>query len=103
MAYNPDAVSMISVGHGLAYPVGVICKVLFVQMIPRMLHANMDHERELIASNKRIESKVLTLKRLDSLGLMPFSAAIFMGCCLDLFIFRCREKVTLLLAQQGGH
>ncbi len=37
--------SAVAVGHGIAYIFGVIGVVLFVQLIPKMLHADMNKER----------------------------------------------------------
>ena len=39
---------VITIGHAIAYIFGVIGVVLFVQLIPRMLNADMEKERELI-------------------------------------------------------
>lgn len=41
--------SVVAAGYGIVYPVGVICKVLFIQLIPQLLHVDMAHERALIA------------------------------------------------------
>ena len=40
--------SAVTVGHGIAYLFGVIGVVLFVQIVPKILGANMDIERALI-------------------------------------------------------
>ena len=37
-----------ALGHAVAYPFGVIGVVLFVQIIPKILHADMAKEREAI-------------------------------------------------------
>ncbi|QDU35757.1 Aspartate/alanine antiporter [Maioricimonas rarisocia] len=36
---DPQAVS---IGYGMAYPVGVVCTVLFVQLLPRLLRVDLD-------------------------------------------------------------
>ena len=41
--------SAVSVGHGIAYIFGVIGVVLFVQIIPKAVHADMDAERAKLA------------------------------------------------------
>ena len=43
-AVSPDFESFVSVGYGIAYIFGVIGVVLFVQIIPKILKANMDEE-----------------------------------------------------------
>ena len=45
----------VAAGYGLVYPVGAICKVLMIQIIPRLLNADMAKERKLIAVNKAKE------------------------------------------------
>ena len=40
----------VAVGYAIAYPFGVIGVVLFVQIIPKILHANMDEERAKLVS-----------------------------------------------------
>ena len=39
---------LVALGHAVAYPFGVIGVVLFVQIMPRLLRADMAHERSLI-------------------------------------------------------
>ena len=45
---NEAAAASVSAGYGIIYPVGVICKVLFIQILPRLLHSDMAYERTLI-------------------------------------------------------
>ncbi|MBQ5771380.1 MAG: permease, partial [Clostridia bacterium] len=40
--------ALVATGYGLAYPFGVIGVVLFVQIMPRILKADIPHERTLI-------------------------------------------------------
>ena len=47
---------VITIGHAIAYIFGVIGVVLFVQLIPRMLNADMEKERELINISAEGES-----------------------------------------------
>ena len=42
---SAEAVAMVAAGYGIMYPVGTLCKVLFVQMVPRLLGADMERER----------------------------------------------------------
>ena len=49
---SPDAAQLeavISLGHAVAYPFGVIGVVLFVQLMPKFLKADMARERELLS------------------------------------------------------
>ncbi len=78
----PEYTSLVSVGHGIAYLFGVIGVVLFVQIIPKLVKADMDHERALIASkNDESEKKSLKSKllKLDGHGFAAFSLAAVLG------------------------
>lgn len=92
---SASAVSRVAAGYGVAYPVGVVCKVLAVQMIPRWVHADMAHERELIAlPANHAKEAVNAGKKLDTWGLMPFAAAVVLGMVLG--------SLTITLPG-GGH
>ena len=75
--------SIVSVGYAIAYIFGVIGVVLFVQIIPKVLKADMAHERELLAptgSKKNDKSKKMgSLIEMDDFGIMPFSLAAAIG------------------------
>lgn len=75
----------ISVGHAVAYPFGVIGVVLFVQIIPKVLKADMDHERSLLINvdNGAVEKKQgKKLFQMEKFGLSAFSLAIILGLVL---------------------
>lgn len=73
--------SAVTVGHGIAYLFGVIGVVLFVQLIPKLMKANMDEERAKIAivdtgSRKDVKGKLIDM---DPQGFMAFAAAALIG------------------------
>ena len=72
---------LVSVGYGIAYPFGVISVVLFVQIIPLVLHADLEKEkRELKALGDKGGRLIPeNLIRFDSYGLFSFSVAIMAG------------------------
>lgn len=72
---------LVSVGYGIAYPFGVISVVLFVQAIPKLLHADLEKEREDLQKTSRWRQKMIAdnLIRFDSYGLFSFSVAIGIG------------------------
>ncbi len=75
----------ISVGHAVAYPFGVIGVVLFVQIIPKVLKANMDEERAklvVVDSGKSESKKQLKLFEMDKFGLGSFALVIMAGLLL---------------------
>lgn len=74
---------IVSVGHGISYLFGVVGVVLFVQLVPKFVHADMEEEKKKLVVVFR-EEKVKQqsgkpLLRLDPVGLMPFSAAVILG------------------------
>ncbi len=79
---NPQYESLVSVGHGIAYIFGVIGVVLFVQLVPKLSKANMDEEREKLASAKEeaVEAKnEKKLFNLDDHGIAAFAIAVVLG------------------------
>lgn len=77
----PVYMGLVSVGHGIAYIFGVVGKVLFIQLIPRIEHADMEKERALLlpvttAENKKDGKKLLSL---DAAGIAPFALAATIG------------------------
>lgn len=78
----PQYMGLVSVGHGIAYIFGVVGKVLFIQLIPRIEGADMEQERALFlptaqtAEKKSVTDKLLAL---DSAGIAPFALAAMIG------------------------
>ena len=72
---------IVTVGHGIAYLFGVVGVVLFVQIVPKMLKANLDEERKKIASvdtgAKKNEGKKLF--DIDGFGLAAYAIAVVLG------------------------
>lgn len=73
--------ALVSVGHGIAYIFGVIGVVLFVQLIPKLTHANMDEERAKLVIKEEGEKKSFTGKlfEIDHMGIAAFSLAAILG------------------------
>ena len=75
--------SRITLGHAVAYPMGVVGVVLFVQLLPKMLKADMDKERALLRigaeENARDYSKYF---KVEDFGFMPFALAVVAGLIL---------------------
>jgi putative transport protein len=83
----------VTLGYAISYPFGVIGVVLFVQLIPKIMKADMEYERNLILQN--IETTNTNTKNddntnnnkeelftADSFGLTPMALAIFFGLLL---------------------
>ncbi len=79
---NPQYESLVSVGHGIAYIFGVIGVVLFVQLVPKMVKANMEEERAKISTFKDEGNKNENGKKLfdlDDHGIAAFALAVILG------------------------
>lgn len=73
---------IVAVGHGIAYLYGVVGVVLFVQIIPKILGANMTEERKHLVAADDGSSQKKSLKNLievDPFGFMAFSLAAVLG------------------------
>ncbi|MBO5927738.1 MAG: hypothetical protein J6Q32_02675 [Clostridia bacterium] len=73
---------LVTLGHAVAYPFGVIGVVLFVQLMPKFLKSNMEVERGLLktdvieSANKKSTPKLF---KCEELGIMPLALAIICG------------------------
>ncbi len=78
-----DLEALITLGHAIAYPFGVIGVVLFVQVLPKLMKADMNKERELLKQDQNEERKLpANLFKCEELGLMPFGLAVICGLIL---------------------
>lgn len=77
--------SLVTLGHAIAYPFGVVGVVLFVQLLPKLLKADMNKEREYlrIGINEEIKSKEGLLV-CDDFGFTPLALAIVSGLILGM-------------------
>ena len=71
----------VTVGYGIAYLFGVIGVVLFVQIMPKLVHADMDLERKKLASVDlgTVKAKAENLIDIDDMGLGAFGMAALIG------------------------
>lgn len=84
-AMAADQLGLVSLGHAVAYPFGVIGVVLFVQIMPRLVKADMAQERALIGTvnaQAAAESKKKSYFELDEFGFGAFGATIALGILL---------------------
>lgn len=94
----------IAVGHGVAYPFGVIGVVLFVQIMPRLLHADMDKERALLMSNDQGTKKESKGKlfEMDKFGLGAFALTVVTGLILGCINIPLGNNQSFNLGTTGG-
>lgn len=80
-AVGADLEALVSVGYGISYLFGVVGVVLFVQIIPKVLKANMNEEVEKITvkEGEGRKKKNLILTEVDEFGFMAFSLAAIVG------------------------
>lgn len=83
---NADAVLQVAAGYGLIYPIGVVCTVLFIQIIPRLVRANMAQESKIAEAGAQIEEEAPKPKKepfhIDKYGLCIFSVVVVLGVLL---------------------
>lgn len=98
--------SMVSVGNGVAYPFGVIGVVLFVQLMPKILRANLEEERKKLSGGKTAEAtgEVLTKKRfsVEPFGLLPVALGILLGIVLGAVSIPLPGGSSFSLGNTGG-
>ena len=75
--------SLITLGHAIAYPMGVVGVVLFVQLLPKFLKADMNKERELLKIGGEEEVRDYSKYfKVEDFGFMPFALAVIAGLLL---------------------
>lgn len=106
---NPAYEDIVAVGYGIAYIFGVIGVVLFVQLVPKIMRADMDAERaKLVAAEEATESKkpMGKLIELDDFGIAPFAIAAIIGILIGMIKIPLSSKglsgTTFSLTTTGG-
>lgn len=95
--------STASVGYGIAYPFGVVGVVLFVQLMPRILHTDVSAEmQEMKAMAKEAESIPDAPISIDTMGFFAFSVAIVLGVLLGNIKVPLGGGATFSLGTSGG-
>lgn len=80
-AVGADLEGIVSVGYGIAYIFGVLGVVFFVQLMPKILKADMDKERALAGEVGDYEKKEYAGKiiKLDDFSYLAFFFAVALG------------------------
>lgn len=95
--------TLVTVGHAIAYPFGVIGVVLFVQLMPKFLKSDMVKERALLKVNAPLEHKTIDgLFECDPLGLTPLALAILCGLLVGAVKIPIAAGATFSLGTTGG-
>ncbi len=97
--------ALVTIGHAIAYPFGVIGVVLFVQLLPKFTKADMAYERSLLkpevmeATEKKEEKKLFTC---DDFGFTPLALAIVSGLILGGIKIPLFNGINFSLGTTGG-
>ena len=77
----------VSVGYGIAYIFGVLGVVLFVQLMPKIMKADMKKERELLVNSGSSKKREIPkdIIEMDDFGIMPFALAAVIGIFIGSF------------------
>lgn len=98
----------VTVGHSIAYLFGVIGVVLFVQLVPRLVHADMGEEVKKITDASAAGRKVDDSRYLhfDPYGITAFGLVIVIGILIGMFKIPLSSKglsgTTFSLTTTGG-
>lgn len=108
-AVGVDLEALVSVGYGISYLFGVVGVVLFVQIVPKIMNANMNDEVAKITAKTGESRKKnsLILTEVDEFGFFSFSLAAIVGILIGSLIYRNFSLTTtggcLLTALVFGH
>ncbi|MEY8410700.1 permease [Lachnospiraceae bacterium 62-26] len=95
----------VTVGHAIGYPFGVIGVVLFVQLVPKLLKADISEEQKKIqpVSVERTKNPLQKpLIEMDPIGLGAFSLAVILGILLGKVSIPLPGKAVFSLGNTGG-
>lgn len=93
-----------SIGYGIAYPFGVVSVVLFVQLIPKILKADMSKEREALVmdANNKAKPVLDNLYSFDSGGFFAICLAAVLGFLLGKIAVTLPGGSKFSLGNSGG-
>jgi putative transport protein len=104
VAGNELLLNEVTVGHGIAYPFGVLGVVLFVQIVPKLLRVNMAEERKIFTVTETVKARGLKIEpvHIDAHGLFAFSAAVVLGVLIGRLTIPLPGGVEFSLGNTGG-
>ncbi len=98
--------SRAAIGYGIAYPFGVVGVVLFVQLIPKILHIDIEKEREKLNAKMQAPEKTVASEKshkpLDEFGLLAFAVAAIIGIVLGKIKIPLPGGAEFSLGTSGG-
>ncbi len=124
-AVGAELESFVAVGNGIAYIFGVVGVVLFVQLVPKFMKADMQKEREILAASNASDKKTVVnedgdevtaeaepvqkkkLLDIDPFGIAAFAVAAMLGMLVGSIKFGTFSLTTtggcLLISLVFGH
>ena len=94
------------VGYGISYVFGVLGIVLFVQLIPKLLNANIDEENDKLtlpdSGGLGSSFDIKKLRKIDNHGLFPIACAILLGILIGSIKIPIGANVSISLGNGGG-
>ncbi len=95
---------MVSLGYGIAYPFGVISVVLFVQLVPKIIKADIAEERKKLISKQVSYQKTTQMKLIscDSRGFFGFTIAVVAGILIGKITIPLPGGALFSLGTSGG-
>ena len=95
---------MVSLGYGIAYPFGVISVVLFVQLMPKIINADIAEERKKLVAKQGVSPKTTQMKLIscDSRGFFGFAIAISAGILIGKVAIPLPGGASFSLGTSGG-
>ncbi|MCH5164601.1 MAG: permease [Clostridiales bacterium] len=108
-----DQASVVAAANGAAYPFGVLGVVLFVQLLPKILRADMNKERQLMIEQGAPkgadideadsgDDKGKKLFAFDKFGLCIFAITVLLGLLIGSISFKFSESIVFNLTSTGG-
>ncbi len=97
--------AMVTLGYAIAYPFGVVGVVLFVQLMPKFLKADMNYERSLIKPEVMATKEEKSKKKLiecDDFGLVGLAVGIVSGLLVGAIKIPLFGGVVFTLGTTGG-
>ena len=107
VAASSDAVTYVVTGYGIIYPLAALFKVLFMQVYPKVVHADMAYERSLIqikslATPSELAKKAKRVLQVDPQGIFCLSAASVVGVVVGAFTIPLPHGAQFALGITGG-
>ena len=106
MKIKGEADTLVTIGHAVAYPFGVIGVVLFVQLMPKFLKADMNKERSFLKSEVMEQTEKTfdksNLFKCDNFGFTALALAIVCGLLLGAIKIPLFAGAVFSLGTTGG-